>query len=327
MNQEDMRLAKITEAQRYLIEAKTVKDVKTVRDQAQAIRTFLSQQGACLEVQNQAAELKLRAERKLGTMLKETGRNQGRPEKTLHDERFSQPTLADQGITEIQSHRWQKVAAVPDEDFEQYIAATNARREDLTTAGVVRLANKSRTPEDSIETPPLPKATYRCIIIDPPWPMTKILRDTRENQTGDLDYPTMSLEAITNLPVPSLTAPTGCHVYLWVTQRFLRDGFSLFDAWGITYQCLLTWVKNVGITPFSWMYDTEHVLFGRVGSLDLQVLGQRLSFSAPVTTHSTKPQVFYDRVALVSPEPRLEMFARQPHEGFEGWGHETMGAG
>ena len=85
----------------------------------------------------------------------------------------------------------------------------------------------------------------------------------------------------------------------------------------------MTWVKNVGFTPFSWMYSTEHALFGRIGSLDVERKGLRLDFSAKVREHSRKPEEFFERVALASPEPRLEMFARQEREGFTAWGNET----
>ena len=85
----------------------------------------------------------------------------------------------------------------------------------------------------------------------------------------------------------------------------------------------MTWNKNVGITPFSWMYDTEHVLFGRIGSLNLLKNGLRLSFSAKVTKHSAKPDVFYERVIEASPGQRLEMFARQQREDFDAWGNEA----
>ena len=74
------------------------------------------------------------------------------------------------------------------------------------------------------------------------------------------------------------------------------------------------------MTPFSWMYNTEHVLFGSKGGLRLQQMGMKLSFEAPVKRHSEKPQIFFDIVSKASPGPRLEMFAREPHEGFEPWG-------
>ena len=88
----------------------------------------------------------------------------------------------------------------------------------------------------------------------------------------------------------------------------------------------MTWVKNVGMTPFSWMYSTEHVLFARIGSLDLLRNGLRLDFQAPVVGHSVKPTIFYDRVIEASPGPRLEMFARTQRDGFEAWGNEVSDA-
>lgn len=181
---------------------------------------------------------------------------------------------------------------------------------------------RDRQPDEAV-TPDPPSGRYRCIVIDPPWPVEKIERETRPDQGIALDYPTMSLDEIAALPVPDLADPAGCHIYLWVTHKFLPVGMDLFEQWGARYQCLMTWRKNVGITPFSWMYDTEHVLFGRIGTLKLEQLGLRLSFEAPVTRHSAKPDVFYDRVVKASPDPRLELFARQPRDGFLTWGNEV----
>jgi len=171
---------------------------------------------------------------------------------------------------------------------------------------------------------PLPDRKYRCIVIDPPWPMQKIEREVHPSQGRALDYPIMSLEAITALPIADLAYQDGCHIYLWVTQRFLPDGLHLFDAWDAKYQCLMTWVKPGGFTPFSWMYNTEHVIFGRIGNLPLERLGLKLSFEAPTTRHSAKPDVFYERAIQASPGPRLEMFARVPRSGFDVWGNEVV---
>jgi N6-adenosine-specific RNA methylase IME4 len=171
---------------------------------------------------------------------------------------------------------------------------------------------------------PLPKDKYRCIVIDPPWPMKKIERSERPNQGVELDYPVMTLDEIKQLPINDLAHADGCHLYLWVTQKYLPFGLELVQAWGFNYQCLMTWRKNVGITPYSWMYDTEHVIFAKMGSLPLKQLGLRLSFDGKVNGHSVKPEIFFnDRVLLASPEPRLEMFARKKREGFTVWGNEV----
>jgi len=168
---------------------------------------------------------------------------------------------------------------------------------------------------------PLPEGKYRTIVIDPPWPIEKILREVRPNQL-DLDYPTMTIEEIEALPIPELAYEDGCHIYLWTTHKYLPRAFQVLDAWGANYECLLTWVKNVGMTPFSWMYSTEHCLFARIGNLPLLKLGKRLDFQAKVREHSRKPDKFYNLVREVSPEPRIDMFSREKREGFDQYGNE-----
>jgi len=173
-----------------------------------------------------------------------------------------------------------------------------------------------------LKAPEPPVGEYRCIVIDPPWPMQKIERDVRLNQAAPLDYYPMSIAEIGELKLPA--AADGCHLYLWTTHKFLPDALALAETWGFRYQCLLTWVKNVGFTPFSFMYSTELVVFARSGSLDLLVKGRRLDFQAKVREHSRKPEVFYDLVRDVSPGPRIDMFSREARDGFDQWGNETQ---
>lgn len=182
---------------------------------------------------------------------------------------------------------------------------------------------RNHVPEAVTEDIPLPQKRYRCIVLDPPWPVKKIERETVPNQGVALDYPTMTVDEIEALPIKDLAQPDGCHVYLWVTQKYLPTGLRLFEQWGVKYQCVMTWVKPTGFTPFSWMYNTEHVLFGRIGSLDLERNGLKLSFDAKPERHSQKPDVFFERVLEASPGPRLEMFARQARDGFDVWGNEV----
>lgn len=169
---------------------------------------------------------------------------------------------------------------------------------------------------------PTPDKSYRTIVIDPPWPMEKILRDKMPNQST-FEYATMEVEQIRELPVRALANESGCHVYLWTTQKYLPIAYDLFKDWGIEYQCLLTWVKDIGFTPFSFMYTTEHCLFGRYGTLPLLKVGERLEIVAKRREHSRKPDEFYDLVREVSPEPRLDWFSREPHDGFDQYGNEV----
>jgi N6-adenosine-specific RNA methylase IME4/predicted transcriptional regulator len=200
---------------------------------------------------------------------------------------------------------------------------------------VKQVEARRNTPQPVVETPKWPTGPFRCITLDPPWPMPKIEREERPNQGVTLDYPTMAVDCghdepnedrdccIKAIPIEAMADQRGAHIYLWVTHKFLPAGLDLFEAWGVRYQCLMTWRKNVGPTPFSWMYDTEHVLFGRIGSLGLDRNGLRLSFDAPVAGHSVKPNIFYERVAEASPGERLALFERGSRPGFMAWGNEV----
>lgn len=169
-----------------------------------------------------------------------------------------------------------------------------------------------------LERPAPPTGQYSCIVIDPPWPMKKIDRDVRPKQKA-FDYEPMSEDELAELALP---AADNCHLYLWTTHKHLPIALNLAGLWGFKYECLMTWVKNVGFTPFSWMRSTEHVLFCRRGSLDLLKLGERLDFNAKVREHSRKPDEFYELVMRTSPGPRIDMFARQARDGFDVWGAE-----
>jgi hypothetical protein len=57
-----------------LAAARTIDDLLVVRGQAEAVRYAMQVRGDSLEAMNDAAEIKLRAERKLGTLLAETVR-------------------------------------------------------------------------------------------------------------------------------------------------------------------------------------------------------------------------------------------------------------
>ena len=190
----------------------------------------------------------------------------------------------------------------------------------------VKDAEREIESEPETETPELPDETYRAVVVDPPWPVKKIGRDERPDQGKYLDYPTMDLDDIRQLPVDEMAADDGAHLYLWSTQKHLPDAFEMLEAWGARFECLLTWVKPTGVAPFSWQYNTEHVLFARFGDgLKMQEMGQQVSFEAPVSSHSEKPDIFYERVKNATPGPRLEMFARDSRDGFDVWGDEVDG--
>jgi len=167
-------LARLELACRLLAEARSLDEVKVVVDLAEAARVYARQARLGLEAQNDAAELRLRAERRAGellaTMEKHAGGrptaqpppSQSPPAKSAAvDENpspavrgFSQnqpqlPRLAELHITYRQSNQWQQLAALPEPIFETHIRTTRARRKELTTAATLKLARQHRGPRSS----------------------------------------------------------------------------------------------------------------------------------------------------------------------------------
>jgi N6-adenosine-specific RNA methylase IME4 len=323
-------LVLFTQARQALEKARTIDEVKTVRDAAERLRLYLKQEKESLQMQNHAAAIRLRAERRAGEMLREGKENGDRQKpgqyQKSHDAIFGlPPTLSEIGITASQSSRWQAIASIPEEKFELFVEEKIEAEEELTQALALRYArseaNLIERAEIAARPVQIPQGKYSCVVIDPPWPMEKIERDARPWQAG-FDYPTMKEEELQAFPVPSFAADD-CHLYLWTTHKFLPMALRLAEHWGFRYQCLMTWVKNVGMTPYSWMYSTEHVLFCRRGSLQLEKFGMRLDFAAKIREHSRKPDEFYDLVRQASPGPRIDVFSREERDGFDQWGKES----
>ena len=47
-----------------------------------------------------------------------------------------------------------------------------------------------------------------------------------------LPYESMTVDEIKRLPVGDLADPSGAFLWLWTTNRYLRDGFDVMTAWG-----------------------------------------------------------------------------------------------
>jgi len=166
------------------------------------------------------------------------------------------------------------------------------------------------------ETPELPAGTFACIVADPPW------RYENESTRGSASdhYDTMPMEELIELEVP---AAENAHLWLWVTNPFLREGFELVEAWGFEYRTTLTWCKpQIGLGNYL-RSATEHVLFATRGSLPIERRDVPTYFVADRQRHSQKPDAFFDIVSSCSPGPRLELFSRTKRDGFVAWGLEA----
>lgn len=149
-------LAKLSAATHALAEAKTLDDVKHIMDIAEAARTYARAAKLGLEAANHAAEVKLRAERKAGELLGQLKRAPaGRPAENTRQPvgNFSEyrQTLKETSVEERTAQRWQAAATVPDDIFEEHVATVQQEQRELTSAGVLRLAEEIKRTGEAID--------------------------------------------------------------------------------------------------------------------------------------------------------------------------------
>jgi hypothetical protein len=112
-------LIKYEAACRALAACKAVDEVKNLLDKAEAMRLY-GRMARDKTLEMDAAEIRMRAERRLGQMLADQKASAGfakpGPKSVVADDRI--PTLSDVGISKDLSSRAQKMAAVPEAEFE-----------------------------------------------------------------------------------------------------------------------------------------------------------------------------------------------------------------
>lgn len=162
---------------------------------------------------------------------------------------------------------------------------------------------------------------YATIVADPAWKYEQGGPTTGFAPLRPPPYSMMTVAEIKALPVADLAA-ANAHLYLWTTNRYLRDAFAVADAWGFRHSQTLTWCKTPrGIGPGgAFSNTTEFVLYCRRGSLPYKDRTDTTWWHWPRGAHSVKPAAFLDIVEQVSPGPYVELFARAPRLGWDSWG-------
>ena len=316
-------------AKNAIMLCKDIDEVKSIRDKAEALRAYAKQAGEGLVMQNNIADIKLRCEQKIGEFSNELPTQQGKYQQTIHDEQFDKlEVLKTAGINNYQ--RYEAIANLPEQEFENYIKEVKASNEELTTVGVLRLARKLNQVE-KIEIP-LPEGKYQVIYADPPWKYDVDL-SAGATRSPENNYSVMDLAELIDFgrKVKEISAEN-CVLFMWTTAPKFDWLSGVLEAWGFGYKTNLIWDK---VKPNLGHYSSvrhEILIIAGKGNCAPTCDGKTIQSIDSVQSiekssrHSEKPVEFRDIIDKLYPNytPKIELFARgMAPEGWIFWGNQA----
>lgn len=165
---------------------------------------------------------------------------------------------------------------------------------------------------------------YHVIAIDPPWAYNEkggFSSDDydAQNNRGAVDYPTMTVEQIKNIDIPSADDAV---MFLWTTHAFLKDSFDILKHWGFDYKATVVWDKVKMGMGRNIRMQVEFCLLGVKGKPIIQGSSERDIITEPRREHSRKPEAFYEMVERMCIGNKLDYFSRQDRKNWEHYGAE-----
>ncbi len=183
---------------------------------------------------------------------------------------------------------------------------------------VVRKINKEQVA-------PAPVGPFRVIVADFPWPYDN--SDQHDGSRGHIPYPAMSIEQGLAMAdeLEKLAHEDGCVLAFWVTNAFIPEAVAMVQAWGFSWRTMFTWDKQRDGIGTWGRGRTEHLIIAERGEIEAHTLNEVSTLlSAPRREHSRKPDEAMEIFEKHCPGPRLEMFAREPRDGWASWGAEVQ---
>ena len=180
---------------------------------------------------------------------------------------------------------------------------------------------------------------YNIIYADPAWSFGDRLRSSKKKDNGKMDYrelerhyKTMTIADICALPIDKLSAENSV-LFMWTTDAHLEEAMKVINAWGFNYKTIgFIWNKktnkgNQVCFMGKWtMKGSEICLLATKGKAHgmIEKHNVRQLVEAERQKHSQKPDEVRKRIVeLLGDRPRLELFCRQPKDGWDAWGNEV----
>jgi N6-adenosine-specific RNA methylase IME4 len=220
------------------------------------------------------------------------------------------------------SHAREIARHSPRESWPEWVDSCEKSRWTVAQLRSVLLAAKAAETHALAERS-IPTGKYSSIVVDPPWSYSnKSGRHGDSANAGYIQDRTMTLDEVALFDIKRWTAET-CHLYLWVTDAYVGHIYEVTEAWGFDAKATLVWVKDrIGMGNY-YRHQHELCVFAVKGKMRLARMNASTVFSAPITTHSEKPDEFYRLVESCSPGPYLDVFARKKRAGWDVFGDEV----
>ena len=191
-----------------------------------------------------------------------------------------------------------------------------------------------------------PEGGATVILADPPWRFGTWSQKGVTKKGAGGQYDCMALEDIMRLPVATLAAPDCC-LWLWATNPMLPQALMVMSAWGFEFKTAGTWVKRSKLgkmlmgTGYVLRSCNEPFLLGVRGKpkvarpgwgalldpLDGDDMAElEVTLQARRREHSRKPDACFDAIDGMFPDSfgrRVELFSREPRDGWRAWGNQT----
>lgn len=167
---------------------------------------------------------------------------------------------------------------------------------------------------------------FRVVAADPAWPY----RDRQPSgSSAEAHYETMTMEQIIELPVREHTYRDAV-LFLWVPETHIYSNPGPRDAienWGFEHKTGFVWDKVEHNRGHYISVRHEHLFICTRGSYLPEQLVPMIDSVQTIrrsAEHSEKPAEFYNIIKRLYPTgPHLEMFAREPREGWTVFGNDA----
>jgi N6-adenosine-specific RNA methylase IME4 len=288
-----------------------------------------------------ATEIKVRAERLAGIMLRDMQKAKGGGDgsnqhvaTSTHRARVADdgPTLEELGITRKQSSKWQQTARIPEEVFEEHIEAEKVKRQPPTVDSLRKKVQRDQRHQEVQEQAVTSTAqgNYALLYADPPWTFDTFSWKGKEI-SPEVHYPTMTIDDIKDFEVGGRCIPDlalkDAGLFMWCTSSNLHLALEVMESWGFTYKTNAVWDKQRSGTGYIFLNQHELLLYGSRGKFPAPQNIRASVFSYKRGKHSAKPpevrEALEDMYPHFDDKTRIELFARENIPGWTVDGYES----